>query len=158
MKKSITSILLLMFAAPLWAADSLYVQSISAKILAKPAFSAPVVTTLNKGEVLQILEAQQRWYKVQIGEQTGWVAKFLLSDRPPLDKVNILGDGSTGLDKHARRRASAFTTEGAARGLASDGARKRASDQGLNYRALAEMDKPLLNQGEIERFKGGIKP
>ncbi len=140
------------------AADTLFVQSIKAKIVAEPRFGAAVIAEVERGEELTALEEQGRWYRVGLGGQQGWVSRFVLADHPPLDRVTVLqGNEEEQLQGNARRRASTVTTAGAARGLTAD-ERRRADDKGANYYALQRLEKLELTPEEIEAFAAqGLK-
>lgn len=133
-------------------AETLYVQSLEAKLLQEPKFSAAVAAKLAQGTEVSVLATEGRWYKVSDGSSTGWLSKFLLAEHPPLKKITVLEASEEGLDsENVRRRASAVTTAGAARGLASDD-RRRAQDDSADYSALREMEEYSLKETEVSQF------
>lgn len=144
----------LLFLLPLAANAEgiLYVQSAKAKILASPRFDAAVVTEASRGDELALVESQARWNKVTVAGKTGWVSKFLVSDRAPLNRVTVLGGDEEAIDANARRRASVVTTAGAARGLSGD-ERMRANNASVaNYRAVEVMEKIRVSDEEASSF------
>lgn len=138
-------------------AETLYVQSLKAKLLAEPAFKARVVASVNKGAALNVLQYKGRWCQVSSGEHSGWVSRFVLADHPPLNKITVLG-GEREIEQNARRRASAVTTAGAARGLSAE-QRRRGQVQGANYPALEKVEAIAISDEEAFRFlQEGLKP
>ena len=131
----------------------LYVQSSKAKMMAQPKFSAEVVSTLQQGTELELIEREKRWVYVQEGGQTGWVSSFLLSKQPPLKKISVLENREAqNLEDSARRRASAVTTAGAARGLSAED-RKRANAQNkADFLALEQVEDFQLSASEVQSF------
>ena len=133
------------------AQETVYVQSLKAKLLSAPAFNATVVAEADRGDAAAVLETQARWYKVQLGNHSGWLSRLVVSDHAPLNKTTALDAAHTG-DISARRRASVATTAGAARGLAADD-RLRASQSGLtNYVALEKVEQLTVSEQEALDF------
>ena len=114
--------LLLVFPNPARAAD-LYIQSIKAPILSEPSLGSQKIAEGTKGEVLKEIEKKGNWYRVDYRGKTGWVSRLLIGNRPPMNKISVLEETGEKLEKGVRKRASAFTTAAAARGLAEDRAR-----------------------------------
>jgi hypothetical protein len=131
----------------------LYVQSAKATLMAEPAFGAASVAELERGTAVNELESRKRWLKVRVGKKSGWVSRFLLSAHPPLKKVTVLDEGEQkDIEKNARRRASAVTTAGAARGLSAD-ERRRADDHNrADFHALERLEQIKVSAEELSRF------
>lgn len=136
-------------------AETLYVQSQKAKLLKDPSFKAKVVAHVKKGAPLELIHDKGRWYKVSINGNIGWISKFVLAAHPPVKKVTVLGEGVK-IEHNARRRASAVTTAGAARGLSAD-ERRRASDFGADFLALERVENFTVSDEEVYRFSKGVK-
>lgn len=131
----------------------LFVQSLKAKIMAKPSFGANVVGVLNKGTEVKLLENNKRWLKIETGTQSGWVSSFLISNHPPINKISVLGNSETKeLEQGARRRASAVTTAGAARGLSADDRKRTNSGDKSDYYALEQMEDFRLSDHDVSKF------
>jgi len=130
----------LLLQTHVFAADTVYVQSIKAKIMSEPKFSAKVVDTLQRGDKLTALETKGRWYKASTGKITGWINKLCVTQQPPMKKVTAIKGDTRALEENARQRASAITSAAAARGL-SAADRKRLSQVGLaDYDALIVLE------------------
>ena len=139
----------LCFAEP----QQLYVQSVKAKLMAEPSFNATVVTELTKGASVNVLRSDKRWLNVQVGEQSGWISSFLLSKQPPIDKVTVLDDPKKqNLEPSARRRASAVTTAGAARGLSADDRKRAHGGEKSDYFALEQVEDYSVSEQEVGQF------
>jgi len=131
----------------------LYVQSAKAKLMAEPAFGAAVVTELERGTAVNLLQSEKRWLKVQAGKQSGWVSSFLLSNHPPLNKVTVLGgEEQKDIEENARRRASAVTTAGAARGLSSDDRKRADIHEKADFYALEQVEEYKVDPAEVSAF------
>lgn len=141
-----------LLAAPIavFAAD-LYVQSVKASILSSPALGSQAVAEARRGEILKELEKLDGWHKVSYKDKTGWVSKLLIGLKPPTGKVSILEETEEKIEKGARKRASAFTTAAAARGLAEQ--RARISDKfKVDYDGVEKMEKLDIRETEAVDF------
>ncbi len=132
--------------------DTLYVQSVKAAILAKPAFDAATVAEVARGDQVKSVDRQDGWVEVELGEQRGWMPKLILSSRPPLSGGSVFTGKAQVLEQKARLRASNATTAGAARGLNAD-ERRRAADEGMaNYMALEQMEEITTDPADAIAF------
>lgn len=152
MRKKIVllKLLLLAFAVSASAAD-LFVQSVKAPILSAPSLGSSKVAEAVKGESLKELEKKGDWYRVAYKDITGWVSRLLVGSKPPSGKVSVLEDTEERIEKGARKRASAFTTAAAARGLAED--RARISDKyRVDFRGVELMEAVSISDEEALLF------
>lgn len=151
MKIYISLISLFLFPGIAHADVTVYVQSLQAKIMQQPDFSASVIGTAKRGDTLSVTARKGAWYQIQFAEKIGYIAALLVADHPPRNgKRAINADANIG--NNARRRASAVATAGATRGLTSDD-RKRASQNGVaDYSALNFMDKAAVSEIQAEDF------
>lgn len=149
-KIALLKLFLFTFAVSASAAD-LYVQSVKAPIISAPSLGSSKVAEAAKGESLKELEKKGDWYKVGYKEITGWVSRLLVGPKPPSGKVSVLEETEEKIEKGARKRASAFTTAAAARGLAED--RARISDKyRVDFRGLEQMEAVKISDEEALRF------
>lgn len=142
------------FAVTVYAADTLYVQSVKAKLLSGPKFSSPVAGEVKKGDKLDIIGSEGRWYQVTTGSLQGWVNKLCVGERPPMARITVIKGNKFDLEDKARKRVSSFTSAGAARGL-TPAERKRLSGQILaDYLSLRELEalSEKITEQEIEAF------
>lgn len=141
----------LVFSAPLAKAADVYVQSVKAPILSAPSFGSSRLAEAAKGELLKEVEKKGGWYKVNYKNKTGWVSRLLIGSKPPAARVSVLEGGSENLSTGARKRASAFTTAAAARGLAED--RSRVSDKyRVNFTSLERMEAIKISDRDALAF------
>lgn len=152
MRKKIVLLKLFLFAFAVSAsAADLFVQSVKAPILSAPSLGSSKVAEAVKGESLKELEKKGDWYKVGYKDITGWVSRLLVGSKPPSGKVSLLEDTEERIEKGARKRASAFTTAAAARGLAED--RARVSDKyRVDFRGVEMMEAVSISDEEALRF------
>ena len=142
--------LLLIMPSMAGAAD-LYVQSVKAPILAAPSLGSSKAAVATKGETLKEIEKKGDWYKVRYKKTDGWVSRLLVGTKPPARKVSILEETEEQVEKGARKRASAFTTAAAARGLAEE--RARLSDKfKVDYNGVEMMEAIRITDEEASRF------
>jgi hypothetical protein len=100
-------------------AQTLYISSQQAKVMAEPAFNASLVTTLSLGDEVTQLSQQGAWFEISMSDgSSGWISRFLARDTPPAERVTVLPADSNVELRDVRRRTSALTTAAAARGLA----------------------------------------
>lgn len=150
--KRVFLVLLIMMSVHAGAyAKDVYVQSIKANIVSEPSFKSQSIVIVDKGSKLQLLETQGRWLKVSFNNQQGWVSKFVVDEHPPVNKVNILINSSKTIS-NVRKRASAITTAGAARGLSADQRRRANSKGGSNFLDLEKLEALNVTEKDVEQF------
>lgn len=153
MKQTHNSLLiaLLLFVPTSVYAGDLFVQSVKAPILAAPSMGSPKIIVGVKGDMLKEVEKKDNWYKVNYKDKTGWVSRLLVGPKPPVGKVSLLEETGEKLEKGVRKRASAFTTAAAARGLAED--RARISDKfKVDFLGVETMEALNITDDEVMRF------
>lgn len=144
-------LIVFLLIAPLAYSADLFVQSVRAPILSAPSFGSTKLAEAAKGEALKELEKKGSWHKVSYKDKTGWISRLLVSAKPPAGRVSVLEGTSENLETGARRRASAFTTAAAARGLAED--RSRVSDKyKVSFRGVERMEAVKINDDEALNF------
>ena len=152
MKKVITATVLLFFCSVPAYAENVYVKSLRAKIMSKPSLKSKVLNMAPRGSVLEIINRSGRWVNVSYMGKEGWVSKYLISKRPPMKRVSLLAKGKS-IQKSARRRASAFTSVAAARGLTDEArARKGMKVYAVDFDALERMENFQIDETEAVRF------
>jgi hypothetical protein len=153
-KTTLFLIALLVLPLTVFAADSVYIQSVKAKIMNEPNFKSGEVGVANKGDKLTVTEKGDGWIKVSSASLSGWVNKLCVSDSPPMDKIALVTAESANLEEKSRKRASAMTSAAAARGL-SDEDRKRLTEAGkADYRALIELERvgAGISKADVDAF------
>ncbi len=132
-------------------AADIYVQSVRAPILSTSAFGSQKLAEAVKGDVLKELEKKGGWHKVNYKDKTGWVSRLLVGRKPPAARVSVLEGSGENLGTGARKRASAFTTAAAARGLAED--RSRINDKyRVNFASVERMEGIKVSDEEAYTF------
>ena len=156
MKKIIFLMLILSFlAGTLYASEVLYVKSVKAKLFSGPKFSSPLVGEVKRGDSLEVITSEGRWYQVTTtGSLKGWVNKLCVGPRPPMSRITVIKENKFDLEDKARKRVSSFTSAGAARGL-SPAERKRLSGLSwADYQSLSQLEAlaAKITENEIEAF------
>jgi len=142
---------LLLIAPSIAQAADLYVQSVKAPILSAPSVGSPKVAVAAKGETLKQIEKKGDWFKVEYKGASGWISRLLVGANPPAGRVSVLELTEEKVEKGARKRASAFTTAAAARGLAEE--RARLSDKfKVDYNGVEMMEAIRITDEEASRF------
>ena len=158
MKRLFIATVCLSLAPAAWGAQTVYVQSMEARILASPNFNAAVIAKVKRGMALQVREQTDDWVKVRYTNATGWLPRLLVSDTAPLNEVTLINGGEQAITHSVRRRASAVTTGGATRGLAEDERRRPSGDLIQDYAAVNKMESIDIDDGTALKFlKAGVK-
>jgi uncharacterized protein YgiM (DUF1202 family) len=130
----------------------MYVQSAKANLMAGPGFDTELVTVLQKGDPVTPVKEQGRWIHVNSESSSGWMAKLLLANQPPMEKLSVLKGKHKQLEKSARQRASTGATAAATRGLRNED-RTRMSDAGKpDYSELRQMEAIEIKEAEVRKF------
>lgn len=156
MKKIALFFSILMFCAAPALAGDLYVRSMRARILSQPSMRSEAVGLVARGAILKEVKKSGKWIEVKFmykkSWKTGWVSKYLVSQKKPLKRVSLLAKGDN-IAKSSRRRASAFTSVAAARGLSDEArARKGIKSYTVDFDALAKMESIEITEIEAMRF------
>lgn len=152
MKKFLVIAIIFVFSAAPVFAGTLYISGIRAKVYAAPSFKSGIIDVLPRGVIVKELEREKKWVKIRFRNKVGWVSKYLLSAKPPKKRVSILA-GADSIEKSSRRRASAFTSVAAARGLTDyDRARRGKESYAVDFDALERMEKIKIDDMEAVRF------
>jgi len=140
-----------LYSSPVFAQE-LYVKSIKAKILDRPSLRSKVLNVLPRGTKVMEVYREGKWVKIAARGTVGWVSKYLVSKKPPMKRVSLLARGKS-LRKTSRRRASAFTSVAAARGL-TDYDRARAGRKGyvVDFAALDKIDSIEIDEAAALKF------
>ena len=155
MKKILFFLVVINFlAGSVYAADVLYVQSVKAKLLNEAKFSSQAVGEVKRGDKLEVIKSEGRWYQVTTGVLTGWVNGLCVGENPPIAKISVIKENNVDLEDKARKRVSSFTSAGAARGL-TPAERKRLSNQNpADYHSLHKLEELAgkITEHEIMEF------
>jgi len=66
------------FATTAFSATDIIVKGSAVNLRSAPGTSNSIVTTVQKGQRFQVLETRGDWYKITLGNQTGWIAGWLV--------------------------------------------------------------------------------
>jgi uncharacterized protein YgiM (DUF1202 family) len=116
------------------AAMTVYVNADSLDIVAKPRTASEVVTTVDRGTPLQVIERQARWTKVSVGGKQGYVANIVLSDKPTGAKGSTVTVSSIKQGGYVPQLETAAAVKGV-----GEGARQYANSKSQNTRGLEEL-------------------
>lgn len=135
-----------------------YVQSLNAKIWQESSFKSKVIAEVGKGQLLPSTGTENNWVKVRYQGQDGYVPTLLLSTHPPLGKNTLIGSDESEIKEGVRRRASAYTSAAAARGLSREDRERADVEEGTNYGAVRAMESMTVTADEVSQFARGVKP
>lgn len=149
-------LLLIILTSISWAED-VYVQSIKASILSEPVTGSKIVATVKRGEILHVIEKKAMWFMVSYRDVKGWVSKLVVDQKPPSGKISIIEKTGERLEEGARKRASAFVTAAAARGLMEE--RARLSDKyRVDHKGIEWLEKIDVSEEDALRYiEEGLK-
>ncbi len=146
-----------LYAVVALGAETYYVQSMKAKIMAAPSFKSAVLGEAAKGAKLVSTGREGSWLKVTFKAKEGYVSSMVLSTHPPMAKVGLIKGEEPDIKQSVRRRASSYTSAAAARGLAADDRRRLSGDEKVDYGALEKIEAFTLGADDIARFGEGKK-
>lgn len=151
-KRYMFAIVLISMVTAGWllAADTWYVQSASARLMAEPGFNAAVKAELERGAALTVMETRGRWYRVEYRGTQGWMNRLLLARTAPADRVSILAEQP--LLEDGRRRASATVSTAAARGLRAEERARISDGDSVDYQSLGEVEALDIDDQEVRDF------
>ena len=143
-------------------AVEVYVKSLKAPLLEKPAPGAASLIVLERGARLESSRAEGPFLRAQVQGKTGYINKLFVSDKPILGKDSILNK-EIDISSKARKRASGFTSSAAARGLKEDSDDIfRSLGEAGNANRLREMEELWVNEATgaafLEDFSRGLGP
>ncbi len=127
-----------------WSAD-LFIKSLKAPILAAPQNGAQVLITVERGSKVDGLGEQGSFAQVKFKSTKGFVNKLFLSERPVEQKDTLLNQ-KIDISTKARKRASAFTSAAAARGLKEDSDEIFRSLGDANLEAIKKMEALVIRE------------
>ena len=151
MKKTVIIFAVLFLITGVADAAPLYIQSMRAKIVDQPTFRGKMIMPLKKGDQVTVIQQKGRWIKVSSKGKQGWISKFLVANHPPVKKINILVRKNQ-IVSNVRRRASAVTTAGAARGLSAEQRRRASSKGGSNFVDLEKLEQLGITENDVRLF------
>jgi len=129
------------------------VQVKSGQVVATPSFLGKVVTRVNYGDRIQVLEQQGDWSKVTVaGGQSGWIHTSALSKK----KIAMKAGG-----QDAQTSASGDELALAGKGFNSDvEADFKAKNQNVDFTWVDKMEKIKVPPESMQQFlkDGGIQP
>ena len=157
--KKLSILLALVLAAPLVvsAEEFIYVMSARAKILSSPSFGSDTLKNVSKGERLVSIEKNNNWYKVKVGNKSGWLSRLSVSYHPPMKRTRRMASVDKKLLNNSRRRASSVSTTAAIRGLRNiDRSRANAKDI-MDFSSLQKMESYQIADKDVYAFMEDIK-
>ncbi len=139
------------------AQETIYVQSVKAKVLSAPSFKASVLGEASRGTRLSSIGREGSWVKINYYGKNGYVAAILLSASPPMAKNTMIKAGDSEFQQGVRRRASTNTSAAAARGLAADDRRRLSGEDKIDYGGLERVENFTVSDAELAKFMEGGK-
>lgn len=136
--------------------DLLYVQAKKASVFDAPKVTAKKVCELVKGTPVKVLEKNLMWYKISTDKSEGWISKYLVSKTDPNLDEEPVKIKKINLKKHARKRASAYSSASAARGL-KDGV-AITGNMKSDIESISKMEESDVSEKEVKEFikEGGL--
>lgn len=149
-----TVFMLLLLLSSAQAADSMYVNSKKIKLYQQPNYNSAVVTQLEKGDQLEVVQQQDKWIQVKHATLSGWVPGYsLTSSKPAEESVSFFNRiKSFFMSDNKRSRVSTISTAGGIRGLSEE---EGESAGQKDYEALQKMERMTVSDEEVEKFVEG---
>jgi uncharacterized protein YgiM (DUF1202 family) len=153
MKSLAVLIGLLLLSSQAMAAEYLYILSAKAKIMSEPTFSSKAVQRVSKGQKLETLSKNNRWFKVRYRDKEGWISRLAVSPNPPGKRKRRLALNDQNLEQNSRRRASSVSTTAAVRGLQGDNrSRVGKYETATDYHALTKVEEIDISEQRLVSF------
>ena len=128
----------------------MYVLSNHANLMSTPSMEGEKVDTLMHGTEVNITDTKNIWVKIKHKRRTGWICKFSLSTDNPLNQSVVASLDEINLKKHARKRASSYSTAATTRGLNE---KDTTTVTKTNYKSLKDMESFRPTTTELQDFK-----
>lgn len=137
--------------------DQMYVQAKMAGVFDAPKVTAKIICELKKGTPITVIEKNVMWYKIVTDKNEGWISKYLVTKTDPNSNQDPVKIKKINLKKHARKRASAYSSASAARGL-KDGV-SITGDVKTDIEAVSKMEERNVSEKEVKEFikEGGLE-
>ncbi|MFW5807725.1 MAG: SH3 domain-containing protein [Spirochaetota bacterium] len=139
-------------------AETLYVSSLKVKLYSSPAKNAQVVTTMRRGDSVQVQKKEGNWLYVSSSGGNGWVQSLFVKETRPAGSISILGNKTKTERIHARERASSDVTAASARGLLAENenaaSRTRLSGDRMSFNPqdMEDVESIDVTEDELIRF------
>ncbi|GEM_PF-5284879 len=121
------------------AAETVYVHSRIAPLMAGPGLGYRRIGELRLGDMLEADRLESGWYHVVLKGANGWVSRLMVKEFPPAGAVKIGRKDKERLARHARIRPSSLASTAAARGLRAERNRSNLRLR-TDYEALEKME------------------
>ncbi len=132
-------------------AKTMFVKSRKVKMTVAPKYGTKAVLVLKRGYKVEKLKQKKSWVKIKYKNKTGWVHKYVLSNKPPRKRISLLAR-KVDITSKARKRASTFTSAAAARGLVSTDKDGLVKKEKHDFVALAKIENVFVDPDEALSF------
>ena len=135
-------------------AETMYVQAAKTTLNSEAKMGASKVLELKRGDVLEVLEKKDVWFKVKSGGKEGWISRLFLSPHKPVGEADLNKEVNVSLEKASRKRASSYAVSASARGLnAGNRVREGREAYRADFDELEKVDKYAVDKGKLDAFK-----
>jgi len=134
-------------------ADTLYVKKSGTKLNSAPSGKSSVVALLKKGDAVERISVSGKFIEVKSGSGKGWVFKFKLTDKAPINDTGE-DDVIAGLFGKQKVSAAEASSSSSIRGL-SPLSEKHARDNGISeddILAVKKMENVKATPAEVSQF------
>lgn len=154
MIKALCTLLIILYSSlSLAKTQIIYVQSEKAKIKQEPNAKSADLFEVNRGDILDVIEANGLWLKIKVKNKDGWISKIFTSPNKPVGQSDLLKKTDESIEKVSRKRTSSYSVAASTRGLvASNRNRANAKKYRANFQSLEELEEQKINASEIEDF------
>lgn len=151
-----TALLLIIMAAPAWAAGQVTVESAQARIRSGPGNYFEVISVAAKGATLDVIELANNWYRIKLPQGgEGFVSAKSIGGG---DRTASLRGFRPSEDMQGVGNVSRSEIMAATKGVSEMGpfARGYAARQGIDPSVLQSLMAPVFTPAEFRAFKGRI--
>ncbi len=144
-------LLLFIFSFGGVSAKTMFVKSLKVKMTEAPKYGTKMLLILKRGNKVEKLDQDKNWVKIKYQNKTGWVHKYVLSNKPPRKRISLLAR-KVDITSKARKRASTFTSAAAARGLVTTDKKGLVQKEKHDFVALAKIENVFVDPEEALLF------
>lgn len=145
-----------------YAGETVFVNSLKAKLYSEAKASSIVVSEIDRGDSLSVMVTEGNWIKVTAKGKIGWIAKLFTAKVAPLKSDDLKKFNNIDKEKVGRVRLN-YENKGAARGLTestSKVSRYGFESNQKSFEAIQFIDAQQTDLEAIKKFQaeGQLKP
>lgn len=149
----VVSLFLVLFAATVFADESLYVQPFRAKIFDKPSIASEVLGQVDSGFTFLSTGKEGRWVKLSFKGKQGFIPAVQVAKTPPLGKSIVQNiDTAPKLGSRVRASSSSAVVAGM-KGLTYEDRARVTKGERSDFETLDKVETIKISPDELKQFQ-----